>query len=222
MKRWLIHLTIFSYLGCLAWGIFAHGTQTRQNSSPAMYFVVWDMFCGWNAYSARHHVIAEGESGKYYELTPSPWGEFHPFGYEARVHYDPSGLFTPQMGLNTLKRTKHEPMRRILVIEENWPKKFNMSESYWATKYDEPKDEFRYCHVWQVLDGEGRVLQNSARWMSQQSQLAILNNPQLRRDSVRNRPFVAVQSQRATKSSRYPSPSFFPQNQVPHSTVNGN
>ena len=223
MKRWLIHLTIFSYLGCLALGIFAHGTQTKQNSSPAMYFIVWDMFCGWNAYSTRNHVIAEGESGKYYELTPSPWGEFQPYGYQDRVHYDPTGSSCKLMGLNTLKHTQHEQIMRVFLVEESWPKKYNMTKSDWSAKYDEPKDAVHYCHAWQVLDGEGNVLQNSARWMSQQTQLAILSNPQLRRDSTRNRPFIAVQSQRATNNSQFTDPQFLQQmSPRRQSTVNGN
>ncbi len=205
MKRWLIHLTIFSYLGCLSWGIFAHGTQTSPNASPAMYYIVWDMFCGWNAYTTRHHVIAEGESGKYYNVAPGPWGEFQPYGSQDRRQYDPSGKYCGKMGLNTLKHTAHEPITRVFVIEESWPKKYNMPDSYWALRYDEPKNISRYYHTRQVLTGEGYVLQNHSQWMSQQSQKIVLDNPQLRRDMSRNRPFFAVKTKPVSRNAQFDS-----------------
>lgn len=222
MKRWLIHLTIFSYLSCLAWGIFSHATFTKTNSSPAMYYIVWDMFCGWNAYSTRNHVIAQGESGKYYRLTPGPWREYQPYGYQERTHYDPVGIYTRKMALNTLKHTQHEPITRIFLIEESWAKKYNMPEKYWAAKYDEPKDEHRYCHAWQILDGDGTILQQSGKWISQQTQLSILSNPQLRMDSIRNRPFIAVKSQSNAGYTSTGSPLFPIQSPTRQSTVNGN
>ena len=222
MKRWLIHLTIFSYLSCLAWGFFTHATQTSPNSSPAMYYIVWDMYCGWNAFSKRHHVIAQGESGKYYELAPGPWGEYQPYGYQDRRHYAPIGAYCGEMGMNTLNHTSHEPISRIYIVEESWAKKFNIPDNYWDSKYDEPKEVNRYCHLWQVLSGEGEVLRENSNWLTQQSQLAILNNPRLQTDSIKNRPFYAVESQPKTGNFKSTSHMFSPLQQMPMKTVNGN
>ena len=76
MKRLATVLFILAYIGSLGWGIVAHAVKYKASSHPAMYFVVWDMFCGWSAYANRTQIIAEGESGRYYDCllytSPSP------------------------------------------------------------------------------------------------------------------------------------------------------
>ena len=73
-------------------------------------------------------VIGEGEDGKSYELSPGPWGEFHPYGFIARQHYDPEFLNGERMAKNTLKHTVHEPITRIFVVEEEIPKRLNIPD----------------------------------------------------------------------------------------------
>ena len=131
MKRWIAVIVICGYLGSLAMGLVAHTLHVGANSHPGMYFVVWDMFCGWGAYSNRTHLIAEGESGKYYELSPAPWGSLQPFGPTDRLHYDTSYHLTPKMVRNNLRNTEHEPIARVFVIEETWSKKFNLPDELW-------------------------------------------------------------------------------------------
>ena len=63
VKKWLTHLVITGYIGALAWGLVSHTFEYKNDSHPAMYYIVWDMFCGWGSYSNRVQVIAEGESG---------------------------------------------------------------------------------------------------------------------------------------------------------------
>ncbi len=128
MKRWLTHLTIVGYLTALGWGIVAHSLNFGTHIHPSMYFVVWDMFCGWAAYDTRNQVIVEGESGKFYEVLPAPWGEIHPYGDLGRRHYDPYQTFCMSMAQNVLKHTDHEPIARIFVLEEAWAKKFNLPD----------------------------------------------------------------------------------------------
>ena len=62
LKRGLSYLTITSYVGILLFGIFCHTFSFRTGSHPGMYYIVWDMFCGWSAYSIRTHIIGEGIS----------------------------------------------------------------------------------------------------------------------------------------------------------------
>ena len=73
IKRWAVSLVIVGYLGSLGYGIVCHTLNFNTTSHPGMYFVVWDMFCGWSAYANRLHIIGEGEDNKYYELAPGPW-----------------------------------------------------------------------------------------------------------------------------------------------------
>ena len=61
IKRWAVSLVIVSYLGSLGYGIVCHTLNFNTASHPGMYFVVWDMFCGWSAYANRLHIVGEGE-----------------------------------------------------------------------------------------------------------------------------------------------------------------
>ena len=120
MKRALSHATIVAYLGVLTFGFASHTLNWGTNSHPGMYFIVWDMYCGWSAFESRLHVIGEGVSGEYYELTPPPWSDFHPHGSIGRIHYDVQARFADDMAVTTLQNTTHEPIHRILVIQECW------------------------------------------------------------------------------------------------------
>jgi len=113
MKRWLTHSFIAAYLLALSWGIVAHAVNFGTGAHPAMYYVVWDMFCGWTSYSSRTLIIGQGESGKYYELAPGPWGEFKPFGKLGRRNYDPSGTHSPKLALNALRRPNYRRRRML-------------------------------------------------------------------------------------------------------------
>lgn len=192
MKRWLSKLTIVSYLSVLAFGLFAHTLSFKATSHPMMYYIVWDMFCGWSAYDTRVHVISEGESGKYYELTPAPWGEITPYGSIGRRHYDMFGLFSYDFAHNTLAHTEHEPMTRIFVVEESWPKKFNMPERLWQQRYEEPMDVKKYYHVRHVMAADGTTLVSHPTWLSVQANATIYRNPRLQAEMQRNQPFYAL------------------------------
>ena len=157
-----------------------------------MYYIVWDMFCGWSAFDTRVHVISEGESGKFYELTPAPWGEIAPYGSIGRRHYDMFALFGYRFGNNTLAHTQHEPMTRIIVVEENWAKKFNMPDWLWKQRYEEPKNVKKYYHIRQIMTADGTPLLTYPSWLSVQATAAISRNPRLQADMQRNRPFYAL------------------------------
>jgi hypothetical protein len=57
MKRVLSIAFIVAYLGTLNFGILCHMLGYATASHPLMYFIVWDMFCGWSAYDARAYVV---------------------------------------------------------------------------------------------------------------------------------------------------------------------
>ncbi|MBT4865309.1 MAG: hypothetical protein HON53_09345 [Planctomycetaceae bacterium] len=208
MKRWLTHLVITGYLGILGYGVVAHAVNYKVAAHPAMYFIVWDMFCGWSSHASRLQLVGEtvgqdGEPGKFYELGPGPWGEVKPYGDIGRRHYDAFCLFAPKMAMNSLKHTKHEPMRRIYVVEECWPKKYNLPDRVFQRRHGEEKDQHIYYHVRYVLDGEGSVLKRQGFWLNYQNAVCISNNPRLIADSRKGRLFYNVSplNKRASRSA---------------------
>ena len=119
---------------------------------------VWDMFCGWSGWSFRMHVIAEGESGQYYRLTPTPWGEFHAYSDLGREHYDSFHNFAWRIGVNCLRQTEHEPMTQMFLVEETWSKKFNLPEPLWSRLHEEPRDPHHYFHVDAIYLPDGKLV----------------------------------------------------------------
>ncbi len=190
MKRWLTHIWISTYLLALLFGFFAHAFDIQSGSHPVMYFLVWDMFCGWAGYEGRMQVVGEGESGKFYELAPAPWGEFHPYGSLARQHYDPECKQGERFGHMCLDHTRHEPMVRIFVVEEEYPKKFNLPEAQYEAYYGKPKDFYTYCHTRFVVTPSGELLSSQPTWFVYQYQTGLRDNPRLMSDARRSQPYV--------------------------------
>jgi hypothetical protein len=159
-----------------------------------MYFIVWDMFCGWSAYETRLHVVGEGDSGTYYRLSPSPWGSFVPYGSAERQDYDIAGQFGYRLGMNALAHTDHEPIRRLLVVEEAWPKKFNLPAELWKLRYqaDKPAEPNRYYHVRRIYNAAGELLTQRHDWVSTQYEMCVLDNPRLRTDMRKGHTFFAT------------------------------
>ena len=158
IQRWAVSGFIVLYLSCLALGVVCHALQFRPNAHPLMYFTVWDMFCGWSGWSFRGHVIAEGESGQYYRLTPTPWGEYHPYSDLGREHYDSFHNHSVRIGVNCLKQTEHEPILRVYLVEESWPKKFNLPDPLWSQIHEQPPEPYHYFHVDAVYSPEGTLV----------------------------------------------------------------
>lgn len=192
MKRGLAIATIAVYLGSLTFGIAAHALNFKSDIHPAMYFVVWDMFCGWAGYETRTHIIGEGESGKFYQLAPGPWGDFNPFGDIDRHHYDAFLNHARTQALNCLQQTDHEPMQRIFVVDEVWAKKFNLPNDLWAKRYVEPKEPYSYFHLRQVMNGEGQMVTLHGSWFDHQAGLCLSDNPRIWREAQQNKPFYQL------------------------------
>jgi len=215
MNRWLAIGVIVTYLGTLLSGVASHALNYRSASHPGMYFIVWDMFCGWSAYESRLHIIGEGESGRFYELGPGPWGELNPFGDLGRHHYDPFATHSAAIAVNTLRHSSHEPMRQVYVVEESWAKKYNLPQKLWDQQYPEARDPFSYYHLRKVLTPEGDLVSESQPWSEYQAQVSLSDNPRLWKDSQRDQPFYQVRpSQRSTVSDDISPQAFMPRNLV--------
>ncbi|GAB4143220.1 MAG: hypothetical protein Tsb009_14190 [Planctomycetaceae bacterium] len=199
MKKWIASLVICGYLSFLGWGIVSHTLGFATGAHPSMYYVVWDMFCGWSSYSSRILIVGEGESGKYYELAPGPWGDFRPFGSIGRQHYDGMGNHAPKLALNALRHTKHEPITRIFVIEQIWAKKYNLPDKLWKKRFDEPKQVHKYHHIRHVFSPDGSVVQSFPSWFSQQYSHAVANNPRLKNEQRKGRPFFTMKYRNRTR-----------------------
>lgn len=195
-RVWLTGAFIASYLGALGIGLFCHTFGWNAAAHPLMYYVVWDMFCGWAAHECRFHVVAEGVSGQYYDVLPGPWGELKPFGDLGRHEYDPDAAHAGRLAMNVLRHTSHEDITRLFIIEENWPKKFNMPDEQWNLCWDEPKDPKRYYTLRHVITPEGLLLQTYNNFYVQQNSFAVMSNPRLASEVYHAQPFYAVELRR--------------------------
>lgn len=188
MKRWCAVATIVTYLSVLFFGVASHALGFRQAAHPGMYFIVWDMFCGWSSYENRLHIIGQGESGRFYRIAPAPWPTIKPFGDLERHHYDPFANHCATIALNTLRNTRHEPIRKIMVIEECWAKKFNLSDELWSQRYTDPREPFSYFHLRKEFAPDGTLLTMNPSWFEYQDHLCVSDNPRLWQDSRKGKP----------------------------------
>ncbi len=188
ISRVLSSLFICCYLTALAWGIGAHVLKTGLDGNTLGYYFVWDMFCGWQAYDNRTHLIAEGVSGQFYDVRP-PWGEFHPFGNVPRVHYDVTNNLVPKHIRNVLRNSDHEPIGRVYVIQEIWPKQFNLPGQLWSRYYEEPQDKMSYFNLRAICSDRGNVLNSYPDWYAVQTLKAVSDNPRLQLAARRATPF---------------------------------
>ena len=131
--------------------------------------------------------FGEGESGTYYQLAPGPWKQFMPYGDLARTHYDVLGNSHRKMALNALARTDHEPIHRVIMIEEVWPKKFNMSDRSWANRFDEPKEPVSYFWQRAEMTNDGRIISVVPDYLTYLQTANVADNPRLRNDLHRGR-----------------------------------
>ncbi|MBS0261529.1 MAG: hypothetical protein JSS02_06185 [Planctomycetes bacterium] len=188
MKRIFVVAFIVGYIGILTFGNVCHLLQYGVSSHPLMYMIVWDMFCGWSAYDMRVKIIAEGESETYYDLTKAPWGELHAYGYIGREHYDHFNSHSGAIAQNVLKHTCHEPIVRVIVLDECWTKKLNLPDSVWNLRYDMPKDWHTYYHVRTVMLPDGTVTKRNDCFLTHQGRRMAYDNPRLVQQSLVGRP----------------------------------
>ncbi len=209
MKRWLTHFGIAAYILALSVGFVSHAVDYGTNCHAIMYFLVWDMFCGWAGYEGRMEIVGEGESGKFYQLAPGPWGEFHPYGFIARQHYDPNQTSGWIIAKNVLDHTKHEPMVRIFVVEGEYPKKYNLPDAQYVAYYGKPKDFHSYYRTRYIMSPEGEVMTGQSTWFTYQYQVGVRDNPRLATDMTRRQPFMPSGPQIHTHGAYVPGGGHF-------------
>lgn len=183
MRRGIISLFIVGYLGALLAGLGSHLLQYGRFSHPAMYFVVWDMFESWGPFEPRTHIMGQGISGEYYELSPGPWGGLHPHGSIDRQHFDSAGLYTMSLANCTLRHTEHEPMARIFLVEECWSRRFNLSDELQTRLVGRADEPTSYFHLKQMWDADGTMLAANASWFTQLQHHDVMLNPRLHREN---------------------------------------
>ncbi|QDT34917.1 hypothetical protein [Thalassoglobus polymorphus] len=189
MRRWGTNFIIVLYLGSLCYGLSVHALKVNVYDHLANYFVVWDMYCGWGCFEKRVLLIAEGESGNLYDVSP-PWKPIRPYGSAERHDYDSWGFYSGRVAANTLRHTEHEPITRVLLVEQLWSKKYNIPDSMWARQFDEPKDPRVYYYVRTKFDPEGAVVDRHYNWQSNLVYQSLVDNPVLRTTIAQSRPFI--------------------------------
>ena len=192
MKRYAAIATIVVYLGALGWGVVSHTLSLGHVSHPAMYYLVWDMFCGWSGYESRHHLIAQGVSGEHYLLNPAPWGEFKPYGPAYRTDYDSFGMHSIRIAQSVLNHTDHEPIQQIFLVEESWSKRYNRPDFLWRMEFEEEKDQMSYFHTRATYNGDGMLVDRRNNWTTAMAHHHVASDPRLVKLRSHSRPFFAV------------------------------
>lgn len=191
MRRVMACGVIGTYLLMLVFGLFSHALGYKSSDHVGMYFLVWDMYCGWCGYEVRHHIIAQGESGQYYELTPPPWGEFVAFGSAGRHDYDCSTSFTGTLTAHILDHTDHEPIHEVILVEEAWSKKYNLPDSIYQSRYEAPPVKRSYFRPRLVLSSDGTIRERYLDWTGWLAHQALVDNPRLQKDMAAQ-PFMIL------------------------------
>lgn len=179
MRRLTATFVILAYLGVLNFGVISHALKLETGANPAMYYVVWDMFCGWSGYETRVHLVAEGASGSHYQLNPAPWGDFQPYGSASRIDYDSNLNHSIRVAQNVLNRTTHEPIRNIYVVEENWSKRYNRPEYVWNREFEEPREPHSYHYIRAIYNADGTLQQKGYAWTTAVSERELASDPRM-------------------------------------------
>jgi hypothetical protein len=190
MKRWMVNAGIGVYLTALVFGFLCVAFRVQLFSVP-VYFLTFNMYGGWSGYDCKMQILGEGQSGRFYVLSPGPWGEFHPYSsHLSRQCYDQEFEYGHILARAGLAHTQHEPILRTFVVEQEYPKKFNLSDAQYEAYYEKPKPQRIYSHMRMVLSPEGEILTASPTWLRYQDNLSIVDNPRLVTDATRSRPFL--------------------------------
>ncbi len=192
MARRIAACFIVCYLAVLGYGLSAHTVGYKTYAHVGMYYIVWDMYCGWTGWESRTQILAEGESGAYYDVGSPPWGEVCVYGGPDRRHYDTYGLHSMALAENVARHTEHEPFVRYLVIEEAWSKKYNLPDHLWARRFEEPREPRYYRRIRSAFEGTGECIASNPSWTNWLMAQALGDNPRLQKDMKVSTPFMTV------------------------------
>tara|TARA_R110002072_G_scaffold302710_2_gene487582 strand:+ start:76581 stop:76910 length:330 start_codon:yes stop_codon:yes gene_type:complete len=93
---------------------------------------------------------------------------------------------------NSLARTSHEPILRILVVEESWAKKYNLPDHLVGKLTPTPTDKQSYIHIRDIFPPDGTSVEYRGAWLARQARAALLDNPRLERLTMPQFPVVAM------------------------------
>lgn len=195
MRRWIACSFIACYVSALGYGLAWQTVKIGAPRHPAMYFLIWDMYCAWGAYDHGFRAVAEGVSGNYYELNPPPWGTFRPFNTLDRFQSINAAENQARFAKLVADKTKHEPIARMFVIEQCWPKQYDLPEYIWNTYNAIPRDPFRYNKVLVELSGDGQLTAAHKSWIDSQSEATLADNPRIQQEVRNGRPFHLIERQ---------------------------
>ncbi len=188
LKRWASVLFVICYLCALAWGTGAHALKFGLTGNTLSYFFVWDMFCGWHAYDNRTHIIAEDANGTFYEVR-EPWGAFTPFGNVDRINYDVSNHLVARHINNVISHTSHPDFDRVYIVQEIWPKQFNVPSNLWSYNFSEPMEKVSYFHLRSICTANGNSIETYPDWFNRQTLMTISDNPRLQQAAREATPY---------------------------------
>jgi hypothetical protein len=188
IKRWASVLFVTCYLLSLTWGVVAHTLKVGINGNTLSYLFVWDMFCGWHAYDNRTHIVAEDADGNYYDVR-EPWGAFQPYSDVDRVHYDVSDHLIARHINHVISHTSHPEIDRVYVVQEIWPKQFNVPAHLWSYNFHEPMEKVSIFHLKSICTATGSRIESYSDWFDKQTLMTISDNPRLQQASREATPY---------------------------------
>lgn len=206
MRRWFVGCFIAAYVSALGFGITCHAVRMGVFIHPAMYFIVWDMYCGWSAYNHRHRVVAEGVSGTYYDLNPAPWGSFRPYDRLDRLQYMLDLDKQAKVAVQVANHTRHEPFSRMFIIEESWAKQFDLPDYIWKAHNAIRRSPHTYTKIAVEMSGNGEIMNIFPNWLETQGRQMVTDNPRLQQEIRGSKSFWMVDEHRDA-GNRYFSPS---------------
>jgi hypothetical protein len=214
VRRWASAVFITVWFLVLSGGIIGHALKMPIVGNVFGYFIVWDMFCGWQAYDNRTHMIGEDSDGNFYEIR-EPWGPFQPFNAVDRVNYDVSNYLATRHIRNVLRHSDHPPLDRIYVVQEIWGKQYNAPDHLWYRCFAEPKDKVSVFSLRAICAADGSPIESNPDWFLAQTLNTIADNPRLRLQAQAARPYYnTFFNPRAALGGAVDAPVFNPQSGV--------
>jgi hypothetical protein len=83
---------------------------------------------------------------------------------------------------HVLSHTEHEPVNKVFVVQEFWPKQYNLPERLWKRNFGCERDKLSYYHLRAVCNEEGALVASYPDWLNQQTMNAVGDNPRLRHE----------------------------------------
>ena len=105
---------------------------------------------------------------------------------------DVTNMHIPRHIDHVLRHTSHEPIERVFVVEEHWPKQYNVPDRLWDSFYDEPADKISYYNLRAICTDSGQLISSRPGWIYRQTLLSISDNPRLENAMRQANPFYST------------------------------